>query len=162
MNQARMRRWRIGLGVLGTLLIAYGLRGILTGGVATAPRDTARWLLGGVVAHDLLLAPLVAVAGWVIARTVPRTMRPAIQGGLFVAGVLVLVAIPVLSGRGGHGNSSSNPLDYPRNLTIALGAVAIGSALAVAVLRAQRRSSLRSRFESSRMRSVRRRGVRNS
>jgi hypothetical protein len=143
----RLTAWRAGLGVAGAALIGFGVRGVLTGGIATAPRDTARWLVAGVLAHDLLLAPVVAVVGWTLHRTAPRRIRPFVQSGLFVAGAVVLVAIPVLTGRGGHGNASSNPLDYPRNLLLVLAAVAAGAALAAVAAVARSRWAGRRRPE---------------
>jgi hypothetical protein len=130
--------WRVGVGLAGLALIGYGARGVITGGIATAPRDTARWLVAGVLGHDLLLAPLVAAVGWTVHHAVPARWRPFVHSGLFVAGTVVLVAIPVLTGRGGHGNASSNPLDYRRNLVIVLAAVAAGTAL-VALVSGRRR-----------------------
>jgi hypothetical protein len=130
---AQVRRARLALGLAGAACIGYGGWGVLTGGVATAPADTARWLAGSVLGHDLLLAPLAAAASWLLARTVPATTRPTVQGGLFVAGSLTLVAVPVLAGRGGHGNASSNPLNYPVNLAVALAAVAAGTAVVAAI-----------------------------
>jgi hypothetical protein len=61
-----------------------------------------------------------------------------------VAGAAVLVAVPVLAGRGGHGNASSNPLDYPRNLLVTVGAITAGTA-AAALLALLRTRSLRAR-----------------
>lgn len=123
-----IRVLRPALGLAGIGLLGYGVHRVRTGGLATDPRDLARWLVGGVLAHDLVIAGLTAGAGWLLARTVPAAARPAVQGGLLVAGSLVLVALPVLSGRGGHGNATVNPLDYPRNLGWCLLAVAAGTA----------------------------------
>jgi hypothetical protein len=134
------RRWRLALGAVGVAAAGYGGWGLLTGGVATAPRDTGRWLLAGVLAHDLVLAPLVAGTGWLLGRTVPAAARGTVQGGLFVAGTVTLVAIPVLSGRGGRSNPTTDPLDYPRNRLVVLAAVAVATAVlaAVRVRRARR------------------------
>jgi hypothetical protein len=131
----RAVRWMLGLGGVG--LIGYGAHRIASGGRATDPADLGRWLLAGVLGHDLLIAGLTAAAGWLLTRLAPAAVRPAVQGGLLVAGSLVLVAVPVLSGRGGRGNASTDPLDYPRNLAAALLAVAAGTA-AVAAWRLRR------------------------
>ena len=130
-------RWRVGLGTLGIAAIGYGGWGVLTGGVATDPPVTAAWLLAGALLHDLVLVPLVAVAGWLVTRTVPATVRPVVRAGLAVAGLVTVVALPVLSGRGDPANPSSTPLDYPRNLVLVLLAVAAATAV-VAAVRARR------------------------
>jgi hypothetical protein len=136
---ARLGPWRVALGVVGAAAISYGGWSILTGGIETSPAEVGRWLVAGVLAHDLVIASVVAVAGWLLTRLVPLSIRPTVQGGLYVAGAVTLVAIPVLSGRGGHGNPSSNPLDYPRNLLFLLAAIAAVTAVACAVRLAARR-----------------------
>ena len=115
-----MRRWRYGLGAAGVVAVLFGLRGLVTGGVATHWPVPVVWLVAGVLLHDLVLVPLLAAAGWVLARLVPARARPVVRGGLLVAGVLTLVALPVLSGRGDAGNPSLTPLDYPRNWVVLL------------------------------------------
>lgn len=128
-----MKAVRVALGALGLAAIAFGARGVVTGGVATDRPVTATWLLAGVLGHDLVLLPLLAVAGWLLTRLVPAPVRAPVQAGLLVAGVLVLVTVPLLLDRGDRTNPSSTPLDYPRNLAIVLGVVAAGTAVAVAV-----------------------------
>ncbi len=120
-----MRRWRYGLGAAGLAAVLFGLRGLVTGGVATHWPVTVVWLVAGVLVHDLVLVPLLAAAGWVLARLVPAPARPVVRGGLLVAAVMTLVALPVLSGRGDASNPSLTPLDYPRNWAILLALTAV-------------------------------------
>lgn len=134
-----VRAWRVGLGVAGVAAIVFGLRGVLTGGMVTDWPVTAAWLVGGVLLHDLLLVPVVAVAGWVLSRVVPAAVRPVVLGGLVVAGLVTVVALPALLDRGDASNPSSTPLDYPRNLALVLLAVALGTA-ALALVRWRRLS----------------------
>lgn len=129
-----MKAWRIGLGAVGVAGVLFGLHGLVFGGVATHWPVPAVWLVAGVLAHDLVLVPLVAATGWLLARVAPARIRPVLRGGLLVAAMVALVALPVLSGKGDASNASLTPLDYPRNLAIVLGAVAAGTA-ALAVLR---------------------------
>ena len=137
MSTAGLRAWRWGLGVVGVLGIAFGLRGVLRGGVATDWPVTVTWLVAGPLLHDLVVFPAVAAAGWVVARVVPATVRPVVRGGLLVAAAVTVVAIPVLTGRGDPRNPSLTPLDYPRNLALVLAAVAVVTA-ALAVRRHRR------------------------
>ena len=132
-----VRAWRIVLGGLGVAAVGYGGRGVLSGGVATDWPATAVWLLAGVLLHDFVLVPAAAVAGWLVTRVVPGTVRPVVRAGLVVAALVTAVALPVVSGRGDPGNPSSTPLDYPRNLALVLLAVAAGTA-ALAVRRHRR------------------------
>ena len=121
--------WRYVLGVLGVAAVLFGLRGVLTGGVATAWPHTLTWLLVGALAHDLVLVPVVAAAGGLLRRLVPAAVRPVVAGGLLVAAVLTAVAYPVLTGKGDPRNPSLTPLDYPRNYAYVLAGVATATAV---------------------------------
>lgn len=130
-------RWRYGLGVVGLGALIFGLRGLITGGVATHWPVPVVWLVAGVLVHDLVLVPLLAAAGWVLARLVPAPARPVVRGGLLLAGVLTLVALPLLSGKGDASNPSLTPLHYTRNWAILLALTAVVT-VSLAVLRWQR------------------------
>ena len=116
---------RYGLGALGVAAVLFGLRGLITGGVATNWPQPAIWLVLGVLGHDLILVPTVAAAGGVLARVVPCRVRGVVHGGLLVGAAVTLVALPVLSGKGDPRNPSLTPLDYPRNWLLVLGGIAV-------------------------------------
>ena len=119
---------------MGWGVIAFGLRGIFQHSLDTRPADLARFVVGGALLHDLLVAPLVIVAGVVVARAVPRRARAAVQTALVVSGVVALFAYPLVRGYGlAANNPSSLPHDYGRNLLIVLGVVWAAAAVAVAV-----------------------------
>lgn len=118
-----VRAWRLALGVAGVAAVLFGLRGLLTGGPATDWPVTATWLLAGVLVHDLVVVPVVAGVGWLLARWLPEGVRPVVRGGLVVAATVTVVALPVLNAPGDPRNPSLMPLDYPRNLAVVLGVV---------------------------------------
>lgn len=62
--------------------------------------STLVWMAGVVVAHDLVLAPLVVALGVVAARLVPQRWRTPLAVGFVLWGTLTLIALPVLSGMG--------------------------------------------------------------
>lgn len=121
--------WRVGLGAAGVAAIAFGLRGVLRGGVATDWPVTLAWLLAGPLLHDLVLLPAVAAVGWLVARTVPASVRPVVRGGLVVAAAVTAVALPVLLWPGDPRNPSLTPLDYPRNYALVLAGIAVVTAV---------------------------------
>lgn len=93
-------RARAGLGVLGVLLAAYGAWLLLSRQSTAGNLDAVLWLAGGVVVHDLLLAPAVLVLCAVAARLLPPVARPAAAAGLVVLGSLTVLAVPFLGGWG--------------------------------------------------------------
>ena len=105
-------RWiRLALGALGLAAMAFAIHGALT--------DDGEHLgghllfLGGVlVAHDLVLLPLVIGVGWLLARYLPKWARPGVQSGLLVSAAVTAVAFPFVLGAG---RLPDNPSKFPRN-----------------------------------------------
>ncbi len=133
-----VRRWRgrrvlYGLGIAA---LGYGTWGLLGEADRTRPVFAALWFGGGVLGHDVLLAPGALLVAAAAVRWVPVRARSVVQGALFVSAAVLLVALPLVAGLGGAaGNPSANPLPYPRNLALVLAAV-WGTAVLLVVSRA--------------------------
>ena len=132
-----MRGLRLAVGALG---IAAGLYGVWS----LREVDWSDWasllayLVGGVVAHDLLLAPIVVGIGVLAARLAPDSWRAPMVVGLVVWGGLTIMAIPVL---GRFGALAANPtlLDRPYLTSWLVGTALVVVAVVVAgALRARR------------------------
>ncbi|GAA1983228.1 hypothetical protein [Catenulispora subtropica] len=80
----------------GTGVALYGVVGLLTAPEVRRPADVTAWLLGGVVLHDAVLAPVVFALCWLAARTTSPRVRRALAAALLVAGATTLVAAPIL------------------------------------------------------------------
>ncbi|MFI1397895.1 hypothetical protein [Streptomyces sp. NPDC020681] len=134
---------RILVGALGAASLGYGAWLLYDGGQYA---DVAIWLAGAVVLHDGIIAPLVLAVGLLLAF---MPARGTLRAALIVAGSLTVIALPLLLRPGAKANSSVLPLDYGRNLLIAIGAVAVLTAALLVMRRlrsfvADRRSAGRS------------------
>jgi hypothetical protein len=133
---------------VGTLVIAWGVLGLLRQAASTAPVSWLAWFLGGLLAHDLLLAPAILAVG-LMTRRLPDAWRPPVRAALIVSGTLVLMSVPLLLGYGRAtqpGNTSVLPGNYPSNLTIVLAAIwIIAGAWALLGLARSRTARLRER-----------------
>jgi outer membrane biosynthesis protein TonB len=89
------------------------------------PASIGRWLVGGVIGHDAILAPAVFLACALAGRFTGPRVRRALALFLLAGGSLLIVGLPDALRSGDNPNPTVTPLDYPRNLTIALGAVAV-------------------------------------
>ena len=122
---------RVVIGLVGVAASLYGLF-LLLGQGASQVVDAGTWLVGGVVAHDALLAPLVLLLGVLAARLLPDVARAPVVVGLVVLGTVTLVAVPVL---GRFGASPGNPTlldrDYVAGWCVLAGltAAAVGGAI---------------------------------
>ena len=85
--------------VTGVVAIAFGLWSMREFEIGQV-RSAVVWLVGGVVAHDLVLAPVVVVLGVVTGRIAPGRWRVPLVVVFVVWGSLTLIVLPALSGLG--------------------------------------------------------------
>jgi hypothetical protein len=127
-------RLRLAAGVIGVFAIAYGGALVLTGGRSTNIVSLVTWLAAGLIGHDAIIAPAVAVGGWLVGRTLPRPAQAPVMVGAFVGGSLILVSAPLwLSGLIGQAPApfpQTPPIDYLRHMGLLLLAIAGVTALA--------------------------------
>lgn len=95
-----MKAARLALGVLGGCGVAWGAW-LLSDDSADRLGSVALWLVGVVVLHDAVLAPLVVALGVVAAKTVPHRHRAVAAIAFLVWGTVTLAVANVLSGVGG-------------------------------------------------------------
>ncbi len=122
---------------MGWVVIGIGLRGIFQHSLDTRPANLAKFVVGGALLHDLVIAPLVILAAVALARAVPARARAIVQAALVVTGVVALFSYPLVRAYGlAANNPTSLPHDYALNLTIVLGLVwAVAAAALVVRLR---------------------------
>jgi hypothetical protein len=131
--------WRWLFLLPGLAAVGYGTQGLLTAGRRVPLESWLTWFLGSALLNDLVIAPLWIGLGWLSARLLPRAARPAVVIGAAVSGVLTLVALPFVLGRGADpGNPSFLPRDYGLTLLVLVLLVWVLTAVAgvVAVRRA--------------------------
>jgi hypothetical protein len=128
--------------VAGWALIGAGLWGLFSDSDRTRPAESIRFVVGTALAHDLLLAPVVVLAGWVVARAVPARVRGPVQAGLVASAMVALFAVPFVRG---YGRVSTNPSILPRNYAtgLALTLVAVWATVALIVTGRHRRARRR-------------------
>jgi len=125
--------WSFWVGLAsGWAVMAYAVYGMVQEWEATNPPNLAKVLIGGVLLHDLLIAPLVALLGLLIVRFVPVVARGPVNLALAVSGVVVLFSYPLLRGFGRHaGNPSTLPHDYVANVLLIVSITWIVAAITV-------------------------------
>lgn len=83
------------------------------------------WLAAAIVIHDGLLSPTVVGLGWLLRRAVPDRGRRYLQAGLVVAGLVTVIALPMIYLRGSQPPAKALLLqNYGLNLTVILALVA--------------------------------------
>lgn len=129
------RAVRVAAIVCGVGISAYGAVGLVGSTDLHALRSAATWFVGGNLVHDALIAPATLLVGAVVARLSPAVVRAYLQAALIISAGVVLITLPLLSGRGYDArNPSALPLNYPRGLAVTL----IGVWLVVGIIAAGR------------------------
>ena len=131
---------RVTIAGLGVAMAAYGLEQFLALGPANL-EATVVWLVGGVLVHDAVLAPLTVAAGLLLARLWPGRLPAAVVTGLVVVATVTLVAVPVL---GRFGARADNTTLLDRNYLVGwllLVTLTLGMAAAAALRSRPRRAS---------------------
>ena len=126
-----MRAARVLLGGIGVAVAAYGVKLLLDLGPSNL-RATLTWLIGGIVLHDAVLAPVTVLVGTGLVALWRAGVRtgPLIVGG-FVLGTVTIAAIPML---GRFGARSDNPTLLDRNYLVGWLVLAALTALVTAVV----------------------------
>ena len=134
-----MRAWRISLATAGILLGLYGVFRLLTNVGFVELLVLAVWLIGAVVIHDGILSPAVVAVGWFLARRVPPRGRRYLQGFLVIAGLMTVIAVPLMLRKDSQPESKAMLLQsYGGNLTVLLALAAALSLLLYAIQVARR------------------------
>jgi hypothetical protein len=134
-----VRAWRISLATAGILLGLYGVFRLLTNVGFVELLVLATWLIGAVVIHDGILSPAVVAVGWFLARRVPPRGRRYLQGFLVIAGLMTVIAVPLMLRKDSQPESKAMLLQsYGGNLTMLLALAAALSLLLYAIQVARR------------------------
>jgi hypothetical protein len=114
---------RVLLGAAGLVVLGNGLRGLLTSTHGAALGSIEHWLLGGLILHDAVLAPVVFTVCAIAFRITGPRLRRTLAAVLLIGGSAALVALPEFLLPPGNTNPTVHPLNYARGLSIVGGAV---------------------------------------
>lgn len=135
---------RVALAAFGVWVASIGARLLLAPGrPAYLAESAGRWLLGGVVVHDAVIAPTVFLLGALVVRFTGTRTRQALAAILLIGGSVLIVGLPNALRKGTNANPTVNPLDYNRNLVIVLLAVVAGVTLSALAAAARERRRVR-------------------
>ncbi|MEO6126472.1 MAG: hypothetical protein ABIR32_22455 [Ilumatobacteraceae bacterium] len=105
--------------VIGWAIIAYGAKTALDDETDAHPFALVVHVVAFDLAHDLFVAPIVLMIGWLTGRLLPLVARGPVRAACAVSAMFVIFAYPLLHRWGRRPtNSSTLPLEYGRNLVI--------------------------------------------
>ncbi len=141
MNEQRSR-WFWPALVIGWGLMAVGIAGMFSQRDRTKPFELARYVVGFLLVHDLVVAPVVIGIGWLVSRYLPPPTRGPLRAALALSALVIAFSWPLLRRYGEHAtNDSALPLDYRRTVPVVLAVVWLAAlgVLAVRVVTERRR-----------------------
>jgi hypothetical protein len=130
-----MRRWRVGLIVVGAMLLALGALVLVLDVGPSKFVGIAVWFAGAIILHDGILAPIVFGVSLVLRRAgkrIPFGALLIVQGAVVVGAMTALLVVPQQLKRAiGTANPTILPLDYAVNLVVFAAVLVAVTVLAV-------------------------------
>lgn len=125
---------RLAFAIVGVVAVFYGAGRILVSVPPPLLLLLGVWLAGALVIHHGVLSPVVVAFGWALRERVPDRARRFLQAGLIVAGLVTVVALPLIARQGTQPPAKALLLqNYGLNLLLLLGLVAVATLIAYAV-----------------------------
>jgi hypothetical protein len=132
-----MGLWRMVLGILGVLVILYGIVNLVVHIPGQSLVWVAVWLIAAVVIHHGVLSPLVVAVTTLLRRAIPDRGRRYLQAALIMAVPVTVIGIPMIYRQGSQPQSKALLLqNFTANAGLLLGIIAglclVGYAIRVA------------------------------
>jgi hypothetical protein len=132
-----MGAWRVVLGILGVLVVGYGIVNLVTHIPGQHLAWLAGWVIAAVLIHHGVLSPVVIAVGSLLRRVVPDRGRRFLQVAVIAAVPVTVIAIPMIYREGSQPPSKALLLqNFTANLGLLLGIIAglslVGYAIRVA------------------------------
>lgn len=136
-----MKAVRIVLGVVGGLLVLYGVIRLVHGLPPPLLLVLVAWLAAAVIIHLGVLSPLVLAIGAVLHRAVPDRGRAFLQAGLIMAAAVTIIAVPLILRQLTQPPAKAMLLqDFRLNLLVLLVIIAVATSIAYAIRVARNRT----------------------
>lgn len=90
------RAVRFTIGGVGILVAAFGFRLLWDYRPYIKKVNFAEWLIGGVLLHDIIIANVLLLIGWVLLKALPARIRGFVQSALVVIGLTGSMAFFVI------------------------------------------------------------------
>ena len=132
-----MGYWRLAFGILGVLVILYGIVNLGVHIPIQTLGWVAVWLVAVVIIHQGLVSPVVIGVSSLLRRLIPDRSRRYLQAALIMAVPVTVIAIPMIYRQGSQPPSKALLLqNFIANLGLLLGIIAalclVGYAMRVA------------------------------
>ncbi|MGC4960441.1 hypothetical protein ACPXCG_08765 [Gordonia sp. DT218] len=134
-----MQMFRIGLVLTGCVLVVRGL--MLIWSFSSGDQlSIVLWLAAGLLAHDLVFAPLCLLVAAITRRALPPAWCTPVLLALAYTNLLVLLALPVLAPRpAGERPDNSTILDRPFGWGLTIAILLVWAILGVVMVASARR-----------------------
>ena len=116
-SAGRLGPLRVVAAVAGIAMFLVAARYAGVRSIDVRPAVWIRWWVTLAVVHDVVIAPLSILVGWLVVRFAPPVVKAPLQAGLILTATVVAMSWPALRG---YGRIASNPTYLPRNYATGL------------------------------------------
>jgi len=141
-----MGPWRLVLGILGVLVVLYGIVNLGVHIPIQTLAWVAVWLIAAVIIHHGVVSPVVIAVSSLLRRLIPDRGRRYLQVALIAAVPVTVIAIPLIYRQGTQPPSKALLLqNFTANLGLLLGIIGAVGLVGYAIRVARDRSPVRAR-----------------
>jgi hypothetical protein len=142
--------WRLIFGLVGVLVLLYGIVNLVLHNPIQTVVWVAVWLIAAVLIHHGLISPVVVSVSSLLRRLVSDRGRRYLQAALIMAVPVTVIAIPMIYRQGSQPPSKALLLqNFTANLGLLLGMIAAVLLVGYAIRVARDRSPSRGRPPST-------------
>jgi hypothetical protein len=132
-----IRRWRLGLLLLGLALLGLGVVVLFQEVKPTRYIGILSWFIGALMIHDGIIAPVIFMVTVIMRRVfvrVPAVVVAIIQGALVIGGIITIIVVPeILKKWIGTLSTSILPQNYALHLGFFYVALVVLTAIAIGI-----------------------------
>jgi hypothetical protein len=141
-----MGPWRLVLGILGVLVVLYGIVNLLVHVPIQTLAWVALWMVAAVLVHHGVVSPVVIAVSSLLRRLIPDRGRRYLQAALIATVPVTVIAIPLIYRQGSQPPSKALLLqNFTANLGLLVGIIGAVCLVGYAIRVARNRSPARGR-----------------
>ncbi|MGI4894460.1 MAG: hypothetical protein ACRYF3_05030 [Janthinobacterium lividum] len=119
--------------LLGVSAVGWGVWSVWNSFLRKEWWPIVRWAVGGIIVHDVILAPVALAVGFLVLPRVPRHWRDPLRGAVLAVATFAVLTIPLLVSPSPRYNPTVVPTSAGVSVAVALGVPIAGAVITITI-----------------------------